>query len=361
PAGASARKTGAAAGGVKARSGTTPESATTPSRRSSRKAVASARASPAVSGGCRRDFTSAKPGAFAMTATAGNGRVTFGVLAQDEAVAALDALERPHRHAVVIGRRQTGNLVVGAPEARHRAREKPDPLADEATRVVERLAEQLHPVGRLTVGVLDVAAQPALVALLLRRDLPAQLEPALAVRHQGGDRRRWRRLARRAARRRDGQNQRQHQGSHRFSSRSSATIVPPRRARRRAMLNRSDPTRVLRGARRRCRRAWHPAPAERADAPALAHGLLRPAYPLHPPGRPERRRTEHLITLRTPTLFVHGTRDPFGFIDELDEARGMMPGPTRLLAVRDVGHDLGARRDAAFAEAAVAELLALLG
>jgi len=98
-----------------------------------------------------------------------------------------------------------------------------------------------------------------------------------------------------------------------------------------------------------------------ADAPGLAHGLLLLAYPLHPPGRPERRRTEHLITLRTPTLFVHGTRDPFGFIDELDEARGMMPGPTRLLAVRDVGHDLGARRDAAFAEAAVAELLALLG
>ena len=98
-----------------------------------------------------------------------------------------------------------------------------------------------------------------------------------------------------------------------------------------------------------------------ADAPGLAQGLLLLAYPLHPPGRPERRRTEHLITLRTPTVFVHGTRDPFGFIDELDEARGMMPGPTRLLAVRDAGHDLGARGDAAFATAAVAELLALLG
>ncbi len=98
-----------------------------------------------------------------------------------------------------------------------------------------------------------------------------------------------------------------------------------------------------------------------ADAPGLAQGLLLLAYPLHPPGRPERRRTEHLITLRTPTVFVHGTRDPFGFIDELDEARGMMPGPTRLLAVRDAGHDLGARADAAFAEVAVAELLALLG
>ncbi len=55
-----------------------------------------------------------------------------------------------------------------------------------------------------------------------------------------------------------------------------------------------------------------------ADAPDLARGLVLLAYPLHPPGRPERRRTEHLITLRTPTVFVHGTRDPFGRPDELD-------------------------------------------
>jgi hypothetical protein len=98
-----------------------------------------------------------------------------------------------------------------------------------------------------------------------------------------------------------------------------------------------------------------------AGAPDLAHALMLLAYPLHPPGRPERRRTEHLITLRTPTVFVHGTRDPFGLPDEIDEARGIMPGPTRLVAVRDAGHDLGARADGAFAAAAVAELLALLG
>src|SRR5947209_7355784 len=76
-----------------------------------------------------------------------------------------------------------------------------------------------------------------------------------------------------------------------------------------------------------------------AGAPDLAHALLLLAYPLHPPGRPERRRTEHLITLRTPTVFVQGTRDPFGFVDELEEARGLVPAPTRLLSVRDAGHD----------------------
>jgi predicted alpha/beta-hydrolase family hydrolase len=98
-----------------------------------------------------------------------------------------------------------------------------------------------------------------------------------------------------------------------------------------------------------------------ADAPDLARGLVLLAYPLHPPGRPERRRTEHLITLRTPTVFVHGTRDPFGLPDELDEALGLMPGPTRLITVRDAGHDLGARTDGGFASTAVTELLALIG
>ena len=98
-----------------------------------------------------------------------------------------------------------------------------------------------------------------------------------------------------------------------------------------------------------------------ADTPGLAHALMLLAYPLHPPGRPERRRTEHLITLRTPTVFVHGTHDPFGLPDEIDEARGLMPGSTRLVTVRDAGHDLGARADSAFAAASVAELLALLG
>jgi len=45
----------------------------------------------------------------------------------------------------------------------------------------------------------------------------------------------------------------------------------------------------------------------------------------------------------------------------MEEARGLMPGPTRLVTVRDAGHDLGARTATAFAASAVDELLALLG
>ncbi len=43
-----------------------------------------------------------------------------------------------------------------------------------------------------------------------------------------------------------------------------------------------------------------------------AAGLVGLGYPFHPPGQPQKLRTAHLETLRTPTLIVQGTRDPFG-------------------------------------------------
>ena len=46
-------------------------------------------------------------------------------------------------------------------------------------------------------------------------------------------------------------------------------------------------------------------------------GLLVYGYPFHPPGRPERLRTEHLVSLRTKTLIVQGTRDTFGSREEV--------------------------------------------
>jgi predicted alpha/beta-hydrolase family hydrolase len=78
-----------------------------------------------------------------------------------------------------------------------------------------------------------------------------------------------------------------------------------------------------------------------AEYPNLVTGLLLLSYPLHPPRRPEQQRTQHLPDLRTPTLFVSGTRDPFGTIDELERALKMIPAKTKLLAVEGAGHDLG--------------------
>lgn len=78
-----------------------------------------------------------------------------------------------------------------------------------------------------------------------------------------------------------------------------------------------------------------------AEQPELVEGLLLCSYPLHPPGKPDRLRTQHLPALKMPVLFVHGTKDPFGTIEELDAARKLIPGKTALLKVEGVGHDLG--------------------
>lgn len=78
-----------------------------------------------------------------------------------------------------------------------------------------------------------------------------------------------------------------------------------------------------------------------AEEPELVAGLVLLSYPLHPPRRPEQQRTQHLPDMRTPTLFVHGTRDPFGSIVELERAIKMIPAKTKLLPVEGAGHDLG--------------------
>lgn len=56
-----------------------------------------------------------------------------------------------------------------------------------------------------------------------------------------------------------------------------------------------------------------------------AAGLVLLSYPLHPPGKPDRMRTEHLPRIAVPCLFVSGDRDPFGTVDELTDAIKSIP------------------------------------
>jgi predicted alpha/beta-hydrolase family hydrolase len=51
-----------------------------------------------------------------------------------------------------------------------------------------------------------------------------------------------------------------------------------------------------------------------------AMGVLCLAFPLHPPGRPERSRLDELTGTRVPRLVVQGERDAFGGYDELTDA-----------------------------------------
>lgn len=91
--------------------------------------------------------------------------------------------------------------------------------------------------------------------------------------------------------------------------------------------------------------------------PALA--LLLVSYPLHPPGRLDRMRTEHFPQLEVPCLFVSGTRDAFGTPAELEAATAAIPGPVTHVWIEGGDHGLK-RRDTAVA-AAVRAFLEGLG
>jgi len=67
-------------------------------------------------------------------------------------------------------------------------------------------------------------------------------------------------------------------------------------------------------------------------------GLIFLGFPLHPPGKPAQLRVEHFSKLRVPALFVHGTRDPFGSVDEMREAIQLIPVAARLQVVDGAGH-----------------------
>jgi len=81
-----------------------------------------------------------------------------------------------------------------------------------------------------------------------------------------------------------------------------------------------------------------------ADNPGLVDGLLLFSYPLHPPGKPDQLRTKHFRELQTPVWFVHGSRDPFGSLDEMKAAIELIPAPVTLIEIEGAGHDLAPYR-----------------
>ena len=67
------------------------------------------------------------------------------------------------------------------------------------------------------------------------------------------------------------------------------------------------------------------------------------SYPVHPPGKPGRLRTEHLPDITVPTVFAHGTSDPFGTPGEVRDAAAMIPAPTETVEITGARHDLRSR------------------
>jgi predicted alpha/beta-hydrolase family hydrolase len=101
----------------------------------------------------------------------------------------------------------------------------------------------------------------------------------------------------------------------------------------------------------------------RMSSMAVADGLAAAAlvlvsYPLHPPGRPDRMRTDHFGAIDVPCLFVSGTRDNFGAPAELESATRAIPGPVTHQWID--GGDHGLRRKDAEVAGIVAEWVSSL-
>jgi len=84
-----------------------------------------------------------------------------------------------------------------------------------------------------------------------------------------------------------------------------------------------------------------------SSEPGLVEALLLLSYPLHPPKRPTELRTAHFPSLRTAALFVHGTRDGFGSMEEMVAALKLIPAPAHLFTIEGAGHELMTARNRA--------------
>ena len=79
-----------------------------------------------------------------------------------------------------------------------------------------------------------------------------------------------------------------------------------------------------------------------------AAGLVFLGYPLHPPGKPERIRDEHLYGIRVPLLFLQGTRDPFARPESLARVLARLGDLAELYPVEAGDHSFnvpGRKRD----------------
>ena len=73
--------------------------------------------------------------------------------------------------------------------------------------------------------------------------------------------------------------------------------------------------------------------------------LVLISYPLHPPGKPEKLRADHLKRIKVPTLFVHATNDPFATPEELRKYGRTVKGPKKFVFIDGGSHELKKKND----------------
>ena len=67
-------------------------------------------------------------------------------------------------------------------------------------------------------------------------------------------------------------------------------------------------------------------------------GLILLGYPLHPPGKPDKLRSEHLADIACPMLFLQGTRDSLCRLELLEPILKTLSAPTTLHRIEGGDH-----------------------
>ncbi len=73
-----------------------------------------------------------------------------------------------------------------------------------------------------------------------------------------------------------------------------------------------------------------------------ARGCICMGYPFHPPAKPEKLRTEHLLTIQRPMLILQGERDTFGSKDEIPDYH--LPSAIQVRYMIDGDHSFKPRK-----------------
>jgi predicted alpha/beta-hydrolase family hydrolase len=84
-------------------------------------------------------------------------------------------------------------------------------------------------------------------------------------------------------------------------------------------------------------------------------GLVFLGYPLHPPGQPQKLRTDHWPSIKVPMLFVQGTRDSLGTPDEINPILKKLKLPAQIYVIETGDHSFKVQKSGGIAQADVFE------
>jgi len=94
-----------------------------------------------------------------------------------------------------------------------------------------------------------------------------------------------------------------------------------------------------------------------ASHPENIDGLVFLGYPLHPPGRPDKMRSEHLPKIKAPMLFAQGSRDAFGSKQEIETLIKQLKLPAELYSIEGGDHSFKVPKSAGPQEQIYAEAM----